>query len=96
MNIESYEKKINMLYDYLNNNEFENNYEIGNIDIDKIILSDIELSESEDSNDILEYLLKQNIQYLFTINDDIYFKVLSNNILTLMKISLNKNKLNNN
>ena len=96
MNIELYEKKINMLYDYLNNNDFENNYEIGNIDINKINLTDIELSEGKDSNDILEYLLNQNIQYLFTINDDIYFKVLSNNISTLMKISLNKNKLNDN
>ena len=28
MNIEDYEKKINMLYNYLNNAEFQDNYEI--------------------------------------------------------------------
>ena len=91
MNIETYEQKINMLYDYLNN-QFEENYEIQSIDINKIILSDIELPEGTESNEILQYLLKQNLQYLFTINDDIYFKVLSNNIPTLMKITINSNK----
>ena len=92
MNIELYEQKINMLYDYLNNEDFQDNYEIGKIDINKINLTDIELPEGKNSNEILEYLLKQNLQYLFTINDDIYFKVLSNNFSTLMKISLNKEK----
>ena len=28
MNIELYEQKINMLYNYLNNDDFEDNYEI--------------------------------------------------------------------
>lgn len=92
MNIELYEQKINMLYDYLNNEDFNDNYEIQKIDINKINLSDIELPEGKESNEILEYLLKQNLQYLFTINDDIYFKVLSNNVSTLIKITPHTNK----
>jgi hypothetical protein len=96
MNIELYEQKINILYDYLNNNNFEDTYEIKKIDINKINLNDIELLEGKESSDILQYLLKQNLQYLFTINDDVYFKILSNNISTIMKISLNTNKLNDN
>ena len=93
MNIEDYEKKINMLYNYLNNAEFQDNYEIKKIDINKIKKDDIELPKGEHSNNILKYLLNQNIQHLFTINDDIYFKILSNNIHTLMKISINNNNL---
>jgi hypothetical protein len=93
MNIQLYEQKINMLYDYLNNEDFNDNYDIQKIDISKIILSDIELPEGNESNEILEYILKQNLQYLFTINDDIYFKVFSNNVSTLIKISPYKNKL---
>lgn len=93
MNIKTYEQKINMLYDYLNNDDFQDNYEIEKIDINKINLNDIELPEGKDSDDILQYLLKQNLEYLFTINDDVYFKVLSNNISTILKISLSANKL---
>jgi hypothetical protein len=97
MNIELYEQKINMLYDYLTNEDFQKNYEVGNIDINKINLTDIELPEGEKSDEILQYILKQNLQYLFTINDDIYFKVLSNNISTIIKISFsNKLALNDN
>ena len=93
MNVKSYEQKINMLYNYLNNENFHENYEIQKININKIILSDIELPEGKDSNEILQYILKQNLQYLFTIGDDVYFKVLSNNIATLMKICIHPNKL---
>ena len=96
MNIELYEQRINMLYDYLHNEDLQDNYKVKKIDVEKINMSDIELPEGPDSDEILKYLLKQNLQYLFTINDDIYFKILSNNVSTIMKISLNKNKLNDN
>ena len=93
MNVELYEQKINMLYDFLTNEELNDNYETSEINIKKINQSDIELPEGKESDDILKYLLKQNLQYLFTINDDIYFKVLSNTASTIMKISMVNQKL---
>jgi hypothetical protein len=93
MNIELYESKINILYNYLNDYNLQDNYEIDKININKISLRDIELAEGKDSNEILSYLLKQTLQFLFIIDDDIYFKILSNNISTIMKISLSNEKL---
>lgn len=96
MNIQVFDKKVNMLYDYLYNDEFKENYEIKNIDIYNINESDIELPLDKNSNDFFNSLLKQNLQFLFNINDDIYFKIISDTISTIFKISFSSKSYNDN
>jgi len=88
-------QRINILYEYINNNFSKNNFQIIPIDINKLIPSDVEL-DIENSKDYLNELMKYTFQYLFTINNDIYFKIYNNNQSALLKISSKKNSLNDN
>jgi len=96
MTLNLYNKKINLLYDFLYNNEYKEEYEITSIDFKKINESDIEMPYGEISNNILKQLTTEKLQYLFTINNDIYFKILSDNISFIIKLSFSKDSFNDN
>jgi hypothetical protein len=91
MTLNLYNNKINLLYDFVYN-KYKEDYEISSIDLNKIIQSDVEMPYGDISNDILKQLMLEKIQYLFNINNDIYIKVLSNNIPFIIKLNLEKTK----
>ena len=89
-------ERINLVYDFLYNDEYKEVYEVDNIDLQKIDKNDITIPYGKISNEILKQILSQELQYLFTINNDIYFKIISNNISSLIKISTSKKSYNDN
>lgn len=91
----NFEHNLNLLYDYLNNMS-NNLYKIDEINIDKINESDVEIPEGKESKEILSQILTKNLQYLFTIENDIYFRILSDNISSIVKISMNNKSYNDN
>lgn len=96
MNFDLFGERINLIYDFLYNDEYKETYKVDNIDFKKLDPSDITLPYGKISNDVLKQILSQELQYLFTINNDIYFKIISNNISSLIKISISKKSFNDN
>lgn len=92
----NFEHNLNLLYDYLNNDISINKYKIDEININKINESDVELPEGKESNEILHQILNKSLQYLFNINNNIYFRILSDNISSIMKISIDNKTYNDN
>jgi hypothetical protein len=93
MSIDIFKDKINLIYDFLLN---KNNYLINQININNINESDIEIKNNDLSKDILKQIIDQQLQYLYTINDDVYFKLYSNNISSLIKITMSNKSYNDN
>jgi hypothetical protein len=91
-----YQDRINLLYNYFYNENLKKNYEIEKINLDKINETDYEFEEGKLSNNILNELLENKFQYLFVIDDDIYYKIYSDNISSIMKLSFNKKSWNDN
>jgi len=81
--------KINLIYDFLHNDR--NRYSIEPIELTKITQDDIEIPEGEVSNNILSQIFKNKLQYLFTINNSIYFNQYSDEYTSLIKISCDNN-----
>lgn len=96
MNMTLLDERNILLYNFLYTENTKNNYEILPIDINNINESDIQLNVGPDSNTLLTQLLTEQLQYLFTINDDIYFKLISNTYPLLIKISMDKKSMNDN
>lgn len=84
--------RINLLYNYIHNGLHED-YEIYPININKIKPDDIEMINN---NIYVDEIVKQNLQFLFTIDNDIYFKIISDNLSSLVKLSLSKKSYNDN
>lgn len=81
-----------LLYNYIHN-DLKDDYEIYPINIQKIKVDDIELLGN---NIYIDEIIKQNLQYLFNIDNDIYFKILSDNVASLIKLSISKKSYNDN
>jgi len=84
--------QINLLYSYIHN-DLNEDYEIYPIIIDKIKTSDIELLGK---NIYIDEIIKQKMQFLFNIDDDIYLRIITDNIPSLIKLSLSKKSYNDN
>lgn len=82
-------EKINLIYDFLYNNR--NKYSIEPIELTKITEDDVEVSEGEGSNNLLSQILKNKLQYAFTIDNSIYFNQYSDEYSSLIKISCDNN-----
>jgi hypothetical protein len=93
MNFDLFNEKINLIYDFLYNDNKEI-YDVIDINLEKINPSDIIITKGKLSNEIIKQVLNQELQYLFTINNNIYFKIISNNISSLIKISISKKSYN--
>jgi hypothetical protein len=93
------ENRINLLYNYINSldtTDDNNNYYIDPINLKKINRDDIEMLYGEDSKNIFKFILDNQLQFLFNINDDIYLKIISPSNSAIIKISLSNNSFNDN
>lgn len=90
MQLDIFNDKINLIYDYLYNEPYRINYKIEEINLNNINESDIDIPIGDLSDEILKQILTQNLQLLFIIDNCIYFKVLAGNISTILKISFDK------
>ena len=90
------EENINLIHDFLNNN-INNCYSIDNIKINKIKLDDIRISDNKINEDLLNQIFDNGqFQFLFEVNQELYFKIYSNSFPLIIKLSLNNlNKANN-
>lgn len=88
------DKKINLIYFYINDNI--NCYEIKNIIINKIKIDDIRISDNKITTDIFEQINKYKHQFLYQVNDDIYYKLYSDTLSLIIKLSLESIKRANN
>jgi len=95
MNFDLFGDKINLIYNYVYNND-ENNYDIERINLQKINPSDIEISGGKLSDNILKQIKNNSFQFLFLINNDIYLKIITDNISSIIKISISKKSFNDN
>ena len=84
--------RINLLYNYIHN-DLNEDYEIYPIILDKIKIEDIEMINN---NIYVDEIIEKNLQFLFNIDNDIYFKIISDNISSLIKLSLSKKSYNDN
>ena len=89
------ENRITLLYNYINSLN-RNDYEIEPINLKNINRDDIEMIYGEQSKNIFQSILDNQLQFLFNINEDIYLKTILNSNSALIKISLSNNSFNDN
>jgi hypothetical protein len=87
------EEKINILYDFLKSSK---TCYINKIKINEIELDDIKISKGDIANKILSQILEGKLQYLFDIDNNLYFNRYSNLSYSLIRIGIDNKKNNNN
>ncbi len=85
-------EKINLLYEFLYNNNLKNCFNVKKIIVDKIVKDDVIISSSELSTKLVKQLLLQNIQFSENINNSLIFKGFNDNYSIIIKISFNENE----
>ena len=90
------DEKINLIHEFIYNN-LNNCYEINKINIDKLALDDIRISNGKLQEDILNQIINLGkIQFNFEINNDLYFNVYTDGFPYLVKFSANTSEKSNN
>ena len=81
------EEKINLLYVFLNNN-INNCFIVKNINIKNISIDELRISNGVFSEQLMSQLfVNYQYQFLFEINNELYFKIFTSVYQIIIKIS---------